>query len=472
MTQSIKTLAELLAELPDNTVRFIKPKYVRDVVVSLLGALEITDPTGSDDNVGTAGNGSFDDGQTWMNTLAKSAWICFDGSPLTADWAEIQLVRNLPPPADQIFTARLASLPTPARTLSASLIPVIYGSNSYEVELFNPSDIQFIGLGDLVEFASGRTPATIIKYITSPYIGFITSNNSTLPSSTDTATVTPYANDWFETIGNSVNSALIPKPGGRSGTITTAPAIQMGYQASRGTTDSDVWMRFRGTSSGLPVFDYEAMGIPFSAVYNYGAPSQTVPTVFNFYGSASAPTTIIYNNNTYPLVQTWISFSYTAGLVYPPCSMTVSSDCQPVWIDTGGTPQQVITTGTGTFWIEFNFSHSSTTTTIGGNTYYLGPFVPVGCVVLRAITKNSVVWSGVLGMQAGFVKLPANTGPDTYMGNVNSSNLISTFLFTAAAGGIGGQQGFDDGLFQIAIRYQGSPITAGACKLQLEVKKT
>ncbi len=89
MTQTIRTLAQVLGELADNTSRLISPEDVRDEAVSSWGALYAFDPGFTDDNTNQAGNGFFDGGSRWFNLLTKSVWICFDGSHSAADWRQI-----------------------------------------------------------------------------------------------------------------------------------------------------------------------------------------------------------------------------------------------------------------------------------------------------------------------------------------------------------------------------------------------
>lgn len=79
-------------------MRAISAANIRDLAASAFGAILPMDPTPSDDADGTAGNGSYDAPSQWMNIGSKSIWVCFNGAHNAADWAEVALVRNLPPP--------------------------------------------------------------------------------------------------------------------------------------------------------------------------------------------------------------------------------------------------------------------------------------------------------------------------------------------------------------------------------------
>lgn len=87
---TIKTLAQLLAELPDNTTRLIKPVDSRDIAATAFGYVGGTDPGPNNDRDDTAGLGAFfDQGSRWYNSALNRLWICLTGVPTAAVWAQI-----------------------------------------------------------------------------------------------------------------------------------------------------------------------------------------------------------------------------------------------------------------------------------------------------------------------------------------------------------------------------------------------
>ena len=90
MAETVKTLAQLLSELPDNTTRDIAPVDVRDVVVSCFPYLGGTVPGPDNDRIDTAGIGAFFDfGSHWFHVSAGDLYYCQDGSPTAATWVKI-----------------------------------------------------------------------------------------------------------------------------------------------------------------------------------------------------------------------------------------------------------------------------------------------------------------------------------------------------------------------------------------------
>lgn len=92
---AIKTLAMILAELPDNTIRAIRPQYSREIARGAFGAILDREPTVLDDKDNSAGAGFFDAGSWWLNQAGLSLWRCFNGQHHLADWRKIWP----PPPA-------------------------------------------------------------------------------------------------------------------------------------------------------------------------------------------------------------------------------------------------------------------------------------------------------------------------------------------------------------------------------------
>lgn len=85
-SQTIKTLASLLNEQPDNLSRLISPQDMRDLTATVFGPQVTFDPTLDDDELNSGGNGFFDAGQWWLNTTARKLWYCMSGSPHAATW--------------------------------------------------------------------------------------------------------------------------------------------------------------------------------------------------------------------------------------------------------------------------------------------------------------------------------------------------------------------------------------------------
>lgn len=90
MTQTVKTIDQLLAELPDNTTRLIHPADVRDVVVSCFPYIMGTVPGPDNDRIDSAGIGAFFDfGSHWLHLSTGDLYYCTDGQPTAAVWVKI-----------------------------------------------------------------------------------------------------------------------------------------------------------------------------------------------------------------------------------------------------------------------------------------------------------------------------------------------------------------------------------------------
>lgn len=87
---TIRTLSQLLAELPDNTSRLISPADSRDIAATAFGYVGGTDPGPNNDEADTAGLGAFfGQGSRWYNSALNRLWICLTGVPTAAVWAQI-----------------------------------------------------------------------------------------------------------------------------------------------------------------------------------------------------------------------------------------------------------------------------------------------------------------------------------------------------------------------------------------------
>jgi len=90
MSQTVKTLTQLLAELPDNITRLIAPIDVRDLAVSAFPYLAGSPPSVNNDRIDSAGIGAFFDfGSHWLMIPAGRLFYCVDGQPTNATWVEI-----------------------------------------------------------------------------------------------------------------------------------------------------------------------------------------------------------------------------------------------------------------------------------------------------------------------------------------------------------------------------------------------
>lgn len=100
----IRTLSQILAGLPDNTLRLIAAVNSRDIAEGAFGALIAGPPSANDDNVNTAGNGFFDARSWWQDSTNGDLWYCESGTPTAASW--VQVYPQASPPAT-VVTATL-----------------------------------------------------------------------------------------------------------------------------------------------------------------------------------------------------------------------------------------------------------------------------------------------------------------------------------------------------------------------------
>jgi hypothetical protein len=84
--QTIKTLAQLLAEEPNNLSRLIRAGNMRNLTVSAFPALVNRDPGLDDDSVNSGGEGYFDAGNRWLNTVTGNYFVCRSGMAHAASW--------------------------------------------------------------------------------------------------------------------------------------------------------------------------------------------------------------------------------------------------------------------------------------------------------------------------------------------------------------------------------------------------
>jgi hypothetical protein len=111
------------------------------------------DPSTDDDNENTGGNGFFDSGSRWLNTVTPSIWQCIAGPHAAAQW--VKVYPTPPPGASTVVTG-------------TSPIAVAFdGMFTYDVSLTSPLSLGYIPSLPASQITSGTFPAARIPSLDS-----------------------------------------------------------------------------------------------------------------------------------------------------------------------------------------------------------------------------------------------------------------------------------------------------------------
>jgi hypothetical protein len=94
MTQVSRTTYKSItaSDFPNNTSGLISPADLRGQLDNIadsspfMATGKIAAPTVNDDSAGTGGNGSFNEGDLWIDELNNNSYICLDATPAAAQW--------------------------------------------------------------------------------------------------------------------------------------------------------------------------------------------------------------------------------------------------------------------------------------------------------------------------------------------------------------------------------------------------
>jgi hypothetical protein len=253
MSQTIRTLAQLLLEQPDNLARLIRAQDVRDLTVSAMPAQLPRDPTINDDSINSSGAGFFDTSNSWINTVARSLWVCMAGPPHAATWKQVY-PPILPPPPPGWFYARLNTSFMVSTNLTRTAIPGTTAPGSSEITLTNHSDTLNCALGEIVLIEGGALPGgTIVGVdLASDRIDVGTVYGL---SSAVLLDISPVVYGFDEFAVQTISGQLTILAGGRSGDGTTNPACNIDLFELPNPGDL-VLMRLRGTFMSQTVYEF------------------------------------------------------------------------------------------------------------------------------------------------------------------------------------------------------------------------
>jgi len=515
MADEILTRDDLIDTAPDNTLRLITPQVYRNFILSAFGATLPFAPTPQDDLDGTGGNGAFDTGSVWTNPQSgsKSYWICFDGSHNAADWAEIQLVRNLPV-QPTYFDARITAGPFAATPLKISGIQATANSGDYQANLVNPTDALSLNPG--MQCAnSGIFLATTLLAEVNQLGGFVRMSTPAVATGSFTFDATPLAYDWEELSRDPVTGATFPKPGGQSGTATTAPALNLEPDAMT-NLPNDVFMRAAGIASGLSIFEFTREQPPTGS-YTAGSQGQTSPVDITYLGNVSNPTTITFGPNvfvtinpaTWTLIVPWpVSQGGTGNTTFSPHQVIRSDgsgnlegsgamgDGQLIIGASGGTPSvgslgssdgsititntanhiDLKATGGGggagpynVLTINVTFSHAITT--FVGARWFVLQGIPANRVIRRISSRTTTTWVGLSQQNLYFAQTAL---PNNLVGGVSAftTPAAGPYLASDSIQFAPTSPTYSDGTYSIAIAIGAGTPTAGASTIYLEYQDT
>lgn len=257
MSETVRTLAQLLAELADNTARLISPERARDLTVSAWGPVMNRAPGMNDDSANTSGAGFFSPGSRWTCDSPKSFFWCFDGTPFAAVWWQVAFFQSFPPPpaVDVPFPARITSNPTPIPALTATGLTGI--ATIFQNEISGISNVDF----DHIQPGQAFTATTTFPSGTVTFVDKATNTIEVSVSATGSGPVTfsveAIGYDWVECDADPVTGAPRDKPGGRSGTALTAPAMSRSGSHLINIDDAQVMLNVLGTAAGMTIYQFD-----------------------------------------------------------------------------------------------------------------------------------------------------------------------------------------------------------------------
>ena len=377
MADQTKTYAQLIAEFPDNNQGLISPQDAHDFITTSFPYISTIDPNNNCDLVNTAGvpNATgFDTGNTWFNATSGAWWFCQAGTFGAALWVQIYPSVG----GNDIFVARLSTGPLSATVLSTTLSASVLLSDS-QITFANPGDYRKVGPAMAVP-ANGGFSAGCRTTRVNPMANSAESDTPADGNYSGPFTFTPDGYEWFEQQFDPNTGEPSDKVGGRSGTITTAPAVEI--NGAFGTQNDQVFMSLRETTTGgIPVYQFQAIALKPEGEGNQLTVG-TVTVTDNIEETTITKNTVTTSTVNTVQVGVTVSIQFTPQGMPPtyPNSLWVDASGDLEYNDSSGNPQKI---STGSVWHKFVVKYSDFPVSVGGtiNLMSMGPYdVVSGCI--------------------------------------------------------------------------------------------
>jgi hypothetical protein len=373
MANTIRTEDDLFAIFADNVSRDITAQDARDFIASAFGAEEITDPTVNDDNVGTAGNGSFDANSRWLNTATPSIWQCVDGTPGAAVWVKIF------PAEDGWFYALITAAGLNTTALQRTGVAASWGSGS-GVNITSLSDFNQCAIGEFFQ-PGGSFSSGFIQAVDPSTQSIIVDPAPGSPGG-GPVTINPLTYGFDEYSVLTSYGQLKKTPGGRTGDGTNNPACNISTKPLFEPGDF-VLMRFRGVFNGADVYEFKELPFP-SLTGPFGDPAQPSPLVIDYFGGPGGNVTTI-NWNANVNINAFINGTLTNFIVNGAINF-------PLFFGGGGAVKI----------IKYVWDFSDATVLFGGSKYRLLDTLTPGLIPAFIYTQCTSNWiglgTGILGV--------------------------------------------------------------------------
>lgn len=328
-----RTLGQLEALFIDNNDGDISASDGRDLVATTFGYPASVDPTPDNDAVDSAGIGQFFDvGSKWLNTTTQVRWTCWSGTTHMAVWQPDY--NGAPTPAAGSFPAKLTNHPGVATPLTLNLASASITSGGNVVVIGDPGAAAQVELGNLWQSGTGGVPSGRIVAIDTALNTITVEAMFSVTTTLTTSSIVPYAWEWQEATTDPATGALVPLAGGRSGSYTVNPLLNLRIPLVD-EVGGDVMISLRGNFGGTDVYQMDLLPDPTGSL-NIGDANQTSPTTINYAGNSSFPTTITFGDN----VILSVVFSSTT------INFFVGTTINPVLIPPSGSEFRLIATGT------------------------------------------------------------------------------------------------------------------------------
>lgn len=438
-----KTQLQNIARFPDNIDGDILASDGRNLIASLYPYQSANDPTANDDNVNTADEPNatgFDTGSWWLNTVSADLFYCLTGVATAALWVKMYPQSS---GGAGVIAARLLNVGEidSSTFFVNTTITTSTGNSQFIFDV--PADTAKMGVPMVID-GGGFPAGSLMVSMASGTVGE-SDTVSTAGGAGAAATFNAAGYSWVEIWTDPSSGEMVQKPGGLSGTYTTAPAIPgLGGFIDPGKLPADVILVPQGIVSGLPFYYFGSGGIEIPLVF--GSPSQTAPTVVNYYGNTTYPTTVNLNVN--------VNWNYWNGTSLVP--IFVGPTINPI----------LIPPSSGSYWIPFDIDYTDDTL-IGSDYYYFLCTLPPNSIALRICQFVDVAFNGMSFVDLGFIKLTDTTRRN----NLGSFRYFNTgaLVYQFSDVPVDVWSGVLDGTYSLGLWIGTTPATAGHIHGAMEV---
>lgn len=324
------------------------------------------------------------------------------------------------------FVARLSTNPLSASVLSVTLPGTVLNGDS-KITFTNPDDYRKVNQAMAVP-ANGGFSAGCRTQLPDPSTNSVETDTPADANYSGNFTFIPDGYEWFEQQFDPETGEASDKIGGRSGTITTAPAVELNGAFAKEQTQVFLSLR-ETTSGGIPVYQFVVNPfVPMETGNSVEVEEVTVTDHVTETTITKDTVTTTNMNATLIGVATSIQFTVQGSPPPYPNSLYVDASGDLVFNDSMGNPQ-IIPVG-GPYVKHYVVKYSDTLTNISGQYFYVLDTIPFKRCVCRVWSMCVQAWvqgsTPASFLAQGYVK----TGSTAQSGAFNSSSIIiDTFYY-------------------------------------------